>query len=140
MTTENDGSTQEASSLHSPGCISAVEVHDRPSQQNAFGAGGVEPLNPNPPGKGHLKKLFTWARESPDWLKRHPLGQVHWDMRCQRCGFTITDKVCTPHKGNLCLQEGAVKILQWSSAIYRGCYETLCTNCQPLKKGDEYDD
>ena len=122
------------------GCISAVEIQDPPSQQNAFGAGGVEPLNPNPPGKGHLKNLFTWARESPDWLKRHPLGPVHWDMRCQRCGLTITDKVCAPHKGNLCVQEGPVKILQWSSAVYRGLHWTLCTNCQPLKKGDEDDD
>lgn len=100
----------------------------------------IEPLNPNPPGEGHLKNLFTWARESLGWLKRHPLGSVHWDMRCERCGLTILDKVCTPHKGNLCVQEGPVKILQWSSAVFRGLYWTLCTNCAPLKKGDEYGD
>lgn len=93
----------------------------------------IEPLNPNPPPcKGHLKNLFTWGRESPNWRTRHPLGPVRWDMRCQECGLTIEDKICTPIDGNLCVQEGNVKITQWSSAIFEDVHFVLCTNCHPL--------
>ena len=84
-----------------------------------------------------LRNLFDWLRESPNWFNRHPVGPVHWDMRCERCGHTIEDAVSEPRKGNLTVSRSGIRIRQM-----KGFYNhfVLCTKCVPESATDNDDD
>jgi hypothetical protein len=72
-----------------------------------------------------LQRLFCVLRESPGWQQRHPTGPVHWDIKCERCGFEITD-FRTLGTGVMKATRAGVTIAQ------RITDEVLCTTCSPL--------
>ena len=78
---------------------------------------------------GYLGNLFAFMRESPEWRIKHPTGPVHWDMKCERCGFEIADFTTNNQntiKGNIAPTKDGITIVQ------RGSKYVLCTNCSPL--------